>query len=389
MDLQTGQKKQHISQVDFSTPPRVEVDQSNRDQVTYDWGRDLGGSGDDTSHKTTLLLPDLYNYDLIYRSKYLRPKKPSPVLWGKDQLETHCKILGTKQYEDFLNDESTLRDILYGLYSYGIVIIQSVPREEEAVEKIAERIGKLKDTFYGRTWDVQSKADAENVAYTSQRLDMHMDLLYMREPPGLQCLHCLEQSDQGGATLFADSFKAISEITSKDPTAADILTGYPVSYKFETQEGPIYFDSKPIVELDLTRLHDHQNQLRSSLTQNDDFPMSCVKAVNWSPPFQAPFIYYGDSPEIDAKLPQYKEVAALFNAQVNSPENVFSLTLKPGECVIFNNRRLVHGRTEFQTGANRWLKGAYLDMDDFDAKLRAKGIDRTFSQIRNNGSRSS
>ena len=204
----------------------------------------------------------------------------------------------------------------------------------------------------------------------------------MRDPPGLQCLHCLEQSDQGGATLFADGFKAVSEITSKHPAATDGLTRYPVSYKFETQEGPIYFDSKPMVEFDRTRLHDHQNQLTLSPSQNDSFPLACVKAVNWSPPFQAPFMYFGDSPGFGEEFARYKEVAALFNDQVTSPENMLSITLSPGECVIFNNRRLVHGRTEFQTGANRWLKGAYLDMDDFDAKLRTKGIDKTFSKIR-------
>ena len=163
--------------MDASSQPRVEVHPENDDQVTYAWGRNPSDAGEDTTHKTTLSLRNLYKHDTIFRSKYLWPQDSSPVLWDKDQVETHCRNLGTKQYESFLGHDTTREEILYGLYSYGIVIIQNVPREEKAVEKIAERIGKLKDTFYGRTWDVRSKANAENVAYTAQRLDMHMDLL--------------------------------------------------------------------------------------------------------------------------------------------------------------------------------------------------------------------
>lgn len=63
------------------------------------------------------------------------------------------------------------------LYKFGLVIIQNVPEDPMAVERIGEKIGPLRHTFYGRTWDVKDKPKAENVAYTSGFLGLHMDLL--------------------------------------------------------------------------------------------------------------------------------------------------------------------------------------------------------------------
>jgi len=57
------------------------------------------------------------------------------------------------------------------------LFLRNVPDSEKSVEEIAGRIGTLKDTFYGRTWDVKSKPKAKNIAYTQSFLGLHMDLL--------------------------------------------------------------------------------------------------------------------------------------------------------------------------------------------------------------------
>jgi hypothetical protein len=49
---------------------------------------------------------------------------------------------------------------------------------------------------------------------------------------------------------------------------------------------------------------------------------------------------------------------------LESKEMTFDLKLKPGECVIFDNRRIVHARGHFNTlTGSRWLAGAYVDTD--------------------------
>ena len=46
--------------------------------------------------------------------------------------------------------------------------------------------------FLHQSFYVEAKEDAINVAYTSDALELHMDLVYYQSPPGLQLLHCLQ-----------------------------------------------------------------------------------------------------------------------------------------------------------------------------------------------------
>lgn len=71
------------------------------------------------------------------------------------------------------------------LSDYGLVIIRNMPFEELkgefgqpvlAIERVAERIGPILETFYGRTWDVQSVENSNNIAYTNVELGLHTDL---------------------------------------------------------------------------------------------------------------------------------------------------------------------------------------------------------------------
>lgn len=52
----------------------------------------------------------------------------------------------------------------------------------------------------------------------------------------------------------------------------------------------------------------------------------------------------------------------MFRDQVESPSIVFAYRLKPGDCVIFDSRRVLHGRKRFDIFANaKHLRGAYVD----------------------------
>jgi hypothetical protein len=60
-----------------------------------------------------------------------------------------------------------------------------------------------------------------------------------------------------------------------------------------------------------------------------------------------------------------------FSSLVESEDNLYEYRLQEGECVIFNNRRVLHGRRQFDTATGmRWLKGAYVDTDVFMSKYR-------------------
>ena len=59
------------------------------------------------------------------------------------------------------------------------------------LSQIASRVGFIQESAYGRTFDVLAKDNPDNLAYTTNDLIYHMDLLYHESPPSIQILHCV------------------------------------------------------------------------------------------------------------------------------------------------------------------------------------------------------
>jgi gamma-butyrobetaine dioxygenase len=190
----------------------------------------------------------------------------------------------------------------------------------------------------------------DNTSYTPQNLGLHMDLLYFANPPTIQLLHCLRNSVTGGSSIFTDSFHAATRVRLGTPSLFSNLATFPVTFHYQNA-GEHYHYTRPTVELE-------EYSYRASRR---------IININWSPPFQAPFEADIESPRLRAYLSSAKAFAKFIEA----PESQFELILKPGECVIFNNRRVLHARRAFDpSSGERWLKGAYIDGDPFQSRLR-------------------
>ena len=102
-------------------------------------------------------------------------QRHKPILWSKAQLvETNLRV----SYKDYMHSNSGLLQSLELLHDYGIAFLHSVPAENEvAVEDVVTRIGPIRETFYGTSWNVKSVPDAKNIAYTNLFLGLHMDLM--------------------------------------------------------------------------------------------------------------------------------------------------------------------------------------------------------------------
>jgi alpha-ketoglutarate-dependent taurine dioxygenase len=97
-----------------------------------------------------------------------------------------------------------------------------------------------------------------------------------------------------------------------------------------------------------------------------------IRQINYSPPFQAP-LPLNTPPEFYSALSTYSTLLDL-------AENTFKYTLKEGDAVLFDNRRVLHARTAFSDKAvqpgeqesepNRWLKGCYIEPDTLHDKGR-------------------
>jgi gamma-butyrobetaine dioxygenase len=314
-------------------------------QIT--WSEEVPGTGKNHVSTYSKGFLSLYRHNEVAVEE-LRKQKPR-ILWNKTIISDDITFL---DYKSYMEDENTLYDALERLRIYGLVFLRGVPDDQKAVENIGGRIGPLRDSFYGRTWDVKSVPQAKNVAYTNVNLGFHMDLLYMREPPGLQMLHCLRNSCEGGSSLFTDSFHAASETLRANKADAVALKRAKTTFHYDNA-GEHYRHTRPVV-------------ISDNLTGE-------IKEVNWSPPFQAPSTLnqgISSKTELQNFIRGVKASRALAS-RFEDPANIFEYRLNEGECVIFNNRRVLHARRAFDvTSGERWLKGAYVDTDVFQSRLR-------------------
>ena len=66
--------------------------------------------------------------------------------------------------------------------------------------------GYIRETNYGRWFDVRAEVNPTNLAYTSLGLQAHTDNPYRDPVPTLQILYCLESSVEGGDSYVVDGF---------------------------------------------------------------------------------------------------------------------------------------------------------------------------------------
>lgn len=70
----------------------------------------------------------------------------------------------------------------------------------------------------------------------------------MKDPPGIQLLHCLKSSCEGGNSIFTDSFEAARKLKSLSLKAYEDLARIQVRYKYDKGDH-FYTDTKTTFEL--------------------------------------------------------------------------------------------------------------------------------------------
>ncbi|XP_048644474.1 gamma-butyrobetaine dioxygenase isoform X3 [Marmota marmota marmota] len=105
---------------------------------------------------------------------------PERQYWGSELQ------LPTLSFEDVLKNDEHAYKWLSSLKKVGIVRLTGASNKRGELTKLGKRIGFLYLTFYGHTWQVQDKIDANNVAYTTGKLSFHTDYPALHHPPGVR-----------------------------------------------------------------------------------------------------------------------------------------------------------------------------------------------------------
>jgi predicted HD phosphohydrolase len=164
---------------------------------------------------------------------------------------------------------------------------------------------------------VEDERGAGNLAYTSRTIRPHTDNPYRDPAPTVQLLHCLRAAGQGGETGLVDGFAAAAAFRAAEAESFATLARTPVSFGYVDKETELRA-SLPLIQLS------SRGRVRGIRFNNRSMR-----------PLRRPYA------EVTAFYTAYRRWAEL----LARPERQLSLRLAPGDCLVFDNTRVLHART--------------------------------------------
>ena len=247
-------------------------------------------------------------------------------------------------YPMILSDWATRCRYLETLLSDGLALIHDVPDGNESITRIAEIAGIVRGGFSGEYFNVRAYAKPAGTAYTAKALEPHTDNPCEEFPPGVQYLHCLKNEATGGQSTYADGLAAAMDLKATDPEGFALLATHDVPFRF-SHDG---IDMRARQKVILTDRHGQVTGVTVSQHMAGIFDL--------------------DQQVLDRYYPAFIR----FLKMLRAPEYEVTFTLKSGECVAFDNQRILHGRRAYDpTSGSRFLRGCYTDRGEMRSKYRS------------------
>ena len=261
----------------------------------------------------------------------------------KIKWDSSLKEIKNFKFQENFFESKEMYDLLISFYKYGFVIIKDIPTHDNFIVKFANSIGSVRRTNFGEYFNVRSKPDPNDLAYTSLALAPHTDNPYRKPVPCIQLLHCIESEVTGGFSTLVDGYTVTEDLKKEYFDYYKILSEIKVRFRFTDKE-VVLEDWSELIKLD----------------ENKDF-----KQVRFSPRLDYVPILEKD------KLDLYYKARKKLSEMYNSDKYRIEFKLSPKDLIMMDNHRLLHGRTAYETKeGNRFLQGCYIDYDSTEGKLR-------------------
>ncbi len=249
--------------------------------------------------------------------------------------------------------DDSLEAILDSVWFDGVVLLRGIEATESGLLDVAKRIGPVMHTNYGLTWSFESEVPPDGAPMSQvesrEALRMHADLPYRANPPGIQLNLGVSPASKGGASTFVDAYAMAERLRVADPRSWELLTTVPFTYPYR-RPGVDLIGGGPMIGLD------HAGRY-GVMRRAPDLVGS-------------PRVAADDTPDLYRALGLWQDL-------VDNPANQLRVTLERGDLVIFDNHRMLHGRTAFELepGDRRCLMGCYIDMDEFNVRRSALAVE--------------
>jgi len=320
------------------TPPRATRASVIDDALVIEWA----GSG----HRSTYPLAWLGAHAVA------GPRHDPAVLPREYWYADHYPAMARFAFDAVSTDRAALKDWVHALLTQGVAILTDMADSDQGLTDAANLIGFPRPTFFGAYFDVRLHIDPDNLAYTAKALELHTDVPAEDLPPGVQFLHCRRNSVDGGESLFVDGAAVAAELRRTHPEDFRLLCETTVPFYNEHDAYDMRARQR-VIELD-----DHGDIAGVTMSQH----MADV--------------FDHDQRFLDAYYPAF----CRFGRLLQDPRFVMRFRLNAGECIVFDNHRVVHARSAFVAeSGERYLRGTYTDRGELRSRWRKLSGEGRFS----------
>lgn len=287
-----------------------------------------------------------YDIDWLMKNAYDRPDAVQ-TSWLSSHVETWDSNMMSRipvaDFELVSSQPTQLKNWLAQIARFGFGKLTNGPVEELALNRVVGLFGYVRETNYGRHFDVRTEVNPTNLAYTGLGLQAHTDNPYRDPVPTIQVLYCLESSAAGGENMVVDGFRAAERLRAENEDWFNTLTRHCAQFEYAGSDDVKLQSRRPMIEL------------------SPDGELICVRFNNRSTaaitdvPFDEMETYY-------AAYRRFGEI-------IDDPAMEVTFRLEPGDSFLVDNRRVLHARKGYSGSGKRWLQGCYADMDSLYSKL--------------------
>ena len=264
-------------------------------------------------------------------------RRHQPVTWDAS-LTGHVPEV---DYALATRNEVELLKLHDAVRSHGICLLRNVPATREATEEIAGLIGYVRETHYGRVFEIISTPEPKVIANAPVPLRPHTDENFREPPPGIMIFHSIRASEcGGGASVMTDGFRLAEAFREAYPDDYELLTRVPIPHRRFIEDVGLRAEA-PVI-------------------RHDYFGRICEFRLNERT--MGPI----DLPE-DLMEQTYRALGRMFELSYDPKYHMHHL-LMDGEALVFDNARVLHARTGFN--GNRHVRLTHVGSDEFYSRWR-------------------
>ena len=281
-----------------------------------------------------------------YDATAISQRRRAVMPWDAGDINEQCEL----DYSSLKASDQARMPLFEHLLDYGVAMLSNTPTETNTITEIARWLGHVPGNLYA---DDPSQPAISNVRVDPgvtvatnmcHFLGPHTDTCWRQTLSGLVLLHCLRAHPLGGRSIVVDGFAVANRLREQDEDAFDLLSRIPLNFSSKVDD------------------HDDWRVLGRVISLAADGGLEGIR-------------YNGNSIgqlELPGKLiePVYQALE-VFESILYDKSFWWQPLLKPGDLLVVDNHRVLHGREAFNPVAGeRHLQSCSVDRDDFHNRYR-------------------